>query len=317
MRKGIKRWTFGLLLITLLLNAVAYIHAYKFTHFTDASATRTRKPAELGFGEKVEALFLGVSNPRPANMAIPEHPYTTVTIPGDVQLECWQIDHPEPKGMMVIFHGYAADKSKMLDKSEFFYAMGFSTFLVDFQGSGGSDGNQTTIGFFESEQVRRVYDYLMENGVERIHLFGTSMGAAAILKSFDDDLYHPESLILECPFGSMYETTAARFRNMGVPTFPMADLLVFWGGVQNGFWAFSHNPAEYAAAVQCPVLLLYGEKDQNVSRAEIDAIYGQLNGPAQLRTYPESGHENYLVNSREAWEKDVADFLYLPPSKKE
>jgi dienelactone hydrolase len=65
---------------------------------------------------------------------------------------------------------------------------------------------------------------------------------------------------------------------MHVPAFPMAGFLVFWGGVQNGFWAFAHNPVDYAKKISCPTLLLYGEQDKNVSRQEIDAIYNNLSG---------------------------------------
>lgn len=43
------------------------------------------------------------------------------------------------------------------------------------------------------------------------------------------------------------------------PTFPMTGLLVFWGGVQNGFWAFGHNPTAYAKKISCPTLVLFTE----------------------------------------------------------
>jgi hypothetical protein len=89
----------------------------------------------------------------------------------------------------------------------------------------------------------------------------------------------------------------------------MASLLVFWGGTQNGFWAFSHNPAEYAKNVTCPTLLLYGELDKNVSRKEIDDVYRNLSGKKTLRTYPHSGHENYLINNKKEWLEDIASFL--------
>ena len=52
---------------------------------------------------------------------------------------------------------------------------------------------------------------------------------------------------------------------MHVPCFPMAYLLVFWGGTINGFNAFNHNPQNYASQVKCPVLLMYGLKDDKVS----------------------------------------------------
>jgi hypothetical protein len=70
------------------------------------------------------------------------------------------------------------------------------------------------------------------------------------------------------------------------PTYPLfsnAGLLDFWGGIQNGFWAFIHNPTEYAKKVRCPVLLLYGEKDNRVSSGEIDEIFLNLKGKKEQR----------------------------------
>jgi uncharacterized protein len=107
----------------------------------------------------------------------------------------------------------------------------------------------------------------------------------------------------------MYETVCARFNNMNAPTFPMAGLLVFWGGTINGFWAFGHNPTEYAKSIHCPTLLLYGEKDVNMSKAETNEIYQNLSGIKKLITYPLAGHENYLINYKTQCIGHVATFL--------
>jgi alpha-beta hydrolase superfamily lysophospholipase len=197
----------------------------------------------------------------------------------------------------------------MTDKSDAFIKMGYNTLLVDFMGSGGSEGNQTTIGYKEAEQVKSCYEYIKQRGDTNIHLFGTSMGAVAIMKAIQDYGIAPTSVLIECPFGSFYKTVCARFKIVGAPTFPVAELMVFWGGLQNGFWAFGHNPTEYAKAVNCPTLLLYGEQDNRVSRDEINEIYSNLSGKKQLATYPKAGHENYLLKYKEKWVKDVEIFL--------
>ena len=135
------------------------------------------------------------------------------------------------------------------------------------------------------------------------------MGAVAILKAMDDYKLKPAEIIIECPFGSMYQTTCARFHILHMPAFPMAGMLVFWGGIENGFWAFGHNPTEYAKAVTCPTLLLYGEQDNRVSRQEIDEIYNNLNGEKELKTYPLAGHEDYLNKYKLQWHEDVFHFM--------
>ncbi len=291
---------------------VAIFHSYKFTHFSDKAAQKTDKPEALSFGKKMQTLLFGVSNRRPENEEKPDN-YESIELHSNKKIECWYLnknnsDELIVKGTVVLFHGYSSEKSSMLDKAAIFDSLNYNVLLVDFMGSGGSEGNTTTIGFKEAEQVKTVYDYLKDKE-SNIYLFGTSMGAVAIMKAIKDYDLNPKGIILECPFGTMYETVSARFENMNVPTFPMAGLLVFWGGVQNGFWAFSHNPTTYAKKISCPTLLLYGEKDKNVSKSEIDAIFSNLSGKKILKTYPLAGHENYLNKYKMEWIQDVSNFL--------
>lgn len=305
----IKRSLWTLAILFVVMNVVAYFHAYKFTHFTGLQVTKTKSVEKLSAYDKVKILLTGIDNPKPSTLKHPEQEFETIYLKSNKTIECWSIKTDFPKGTVVLFHGYGSQKSSMLDKADEFLQLGYNAFLVDFMGAGGSEGNETTIGFKEAIQVKTVFDYITEKGEDKIYLFGTSLGAVAVLKAIHDYEISPQGIILECPFGSMYETTCARFRSMNVPTFPMAGLLVFWGGVQNGFWAFGHNPTRYAKKVRCPTLLLYGEQDEKVSREEIDEIYANLSGRKELKTYPQAGHENYLTDYREEWTQDVQVIL--------
>jgi len=213
------------------------------------------------------------------------------------------------KGTVLLFHGYGGEKSSMLEKSDIFNNLGYSTLLVDFMGSGKSEGNQTTIGYLEAEQVKSSFEYIKEKGEQHIYLFGTSMGAVAVMKAINDFAINPKSIILECPFGSMYKTVRARFNIMGIPSFPMAELLVFWGGIQNGFWAFSHNPTTYATKINCPTLLLQGGVDKKVSLEETQEIFKNIKAKKYLKIYKNAGHENYLLTYKQEWIKDVERFI--------
>ena len=308
-RTIIKRalWTVAILFAA--MNTVAFLHAYKFTHF-DNSTVKTKNAQSLGSFEKVKLLFTGIDNPRPTIQKLPARAFETISLESNKRLECWSIKAPASKGTVVLFHGYGSQKSGMLDKADEFLKLGYDTFLVDFMGAGGAEGNQTSIGFHEAEEVKTVFDYLVHAGEKKIYLFGTSLGAVAILKAIDDYGLKPEGIIIECPFGSLYKTTCARFKSLNAPVFPMAGLLVFWGGVQNGYWGFGHNPTAYAKRVTCPALLLYGERDEKVTRQEINEIYTNLPGRKMLRTYAEAGHENYLNKYRDQWVKDVQLVLH-------
>jgi uncharacterized protein len=306
-RKLVRRLLWFLLSLFILANVIAYMHAYKFTHFTNASIERTSN--HLSALEKIKIVFAGVNNPRPVNKRKPNHPYQTIEIKSNKELECWLIKADSSKGTVIVFPGYGGEKSSMLDKADEFLKLGYNTMLVDFMGCGGSEGNTTTIGFKEAQEVKDCYDYLIRNHFPNVSLFGTSMGSVAIMKAIKDYDLKPKSIIIECPFGSMYKTVCKRFQMQGIPSFPMAGLLVFWGGIENNFWAFSHNSEEYAKSIDCPTLLLYGEKDQKVSREEISTIFQNLNGRKTLVTYPLAGHENYLLLYKEKWTNDVKNFL--------
>lgn len=307
-KKFTKRLLKIIAFVFILMNIIALFHSYKFTHFSDKVSKKTDANT-LSAVQKAGVLFFGIDNPRPVNVEKPKQQYETIRIKSNKEIECWSIKTLNAKGTVILFHGYGGDKSQMLDKSDEFIAMGFNTLLVDFMGSGGSEGTTTTIGYFEAQEVKSCFDHLVKQGEKNIHLFGTSMGAAAILKAMNDYNIAPSSILIECPFGSMYKTVCARFRVMGAPEVPMAGLLVFWGGVQNGFWAFNHNPEEYAKNVNCPVFLMYGEKDNRVSREEIDAIYANAKGKKQLVLFPLAGHENYLNKYKEEWKTSVGSFL--------
>jgi len=309
--KKILKKTIGLLVVILFIamNVIAIFQAYKFTHFVNPDPSIQKRSKELSTTDKIKILFLGIDNERPMDDSLPKQKFETIKLQSNKTIECWSIKTDSAKGTVILFHGYVDDKSKELNKSDVFLKLGYNTFLVDFMGSGGSEGNQTTIGYKEAEEVKTAYDYLIKSGEKNIYLYGTSMGAAAILKAINDYNIKPKGILIECPYGSLYQATVNRFKLMGVPSFPLAGMLVFWGGIENGFWAFSLKPTDYAKAVTCPTLLMYGGKDQKVIPEETNDIYSNLNGWKELKIYPLSAHEDYLIKYRERWTRDVNTFL--------
>jgi hypothetical protein len=308
----LKQWL-GIFGITFfLINGITYFHAYKFTHFTENNVSKTKDPKKLSATEKIKTLLFGINNPKPINKRFPSQSFETVKLKCDNQtIEGWFIQTNSPKGSVILFHGYSGNKSSLIEYSDLFLKLGFNTLLIDFRGSGGSTGNQTTIGFKESEEVKTYFNYLQNKGEKNIYLFGKSMGGVAIMKAVHDYSLKPNGIILESPFGSAYQSACQRFKLMKLPDFPMAGLLVFWIGLQNGFWAFSHNPTEYAKTIYCPTLLLYGGKDDKVTRNEIETIYKNLRGKKELRFYPLAKHESYFIQYPKEYLNDLRFFIKL------
>ncbi len=281
--------------------------------FSPAGA-RTVAPESLTLAGKAWILATGVTLPRPTNTRTPQDAgldYQTHRLRGGglPALEIWRIPTTSSRPVVVMFHGYGSCKSELLAEALAFHEFDCETILVDFRGSGGSEGDETTLGVHEAGDVARAFEYARAAAPGRpIVLYGKSMGSAAILRAIATGQAAPDGVIVECPFDRLLSTVENRFSAMNLPAFPMARLLVFWGGVQLGMNGFDHNPVEYAAHVECPTLLLHGERDVRVTVSEIRSIYERLAGNKDLILFPDAGHESYLEVDPERWRAAIREF---------
>ncbi len=293
-------------------NALAYLHGRAMTHF--ATSGQTTSSDGLGWTEKLGVLVSGVRVRRAANDGTPADAglaFQTHHFAGGAGvLEAWVIEARRRRGVVLIFHGYSGSKSDFIEVARRLHEMGWTSVLVDFRGAGGSAGQDTSIGWHEANDVAKAVAWTRQNLNEPAPvLYGFSMGAAAVLRAVAVEDVHPRALIVEAAFDRMLSTVENRFHNLGVPAFPGAALLVFWGGVRHGFNGFAHNPARYAMAVTCPTLVLYGANDKLVTAAEADNVFNALAGPKYLHVFPHAPHEASRTVPREDWQSAFAPFL--------
>ena len=301
-------------MVFLALNALAYGHAWTMTHFKRGGA-RTGKPESLTLMQKAGVLAMGVQLPRPVNNRTPldfKMPFETWTIPVEagIELEAWNVPLVERRGVVVVIHGYADRKSSVLPEAKAFYNEGWQPVLVDLRGSGGSSGDTTSIGFHEGRDelaaVRFVRNKLPN---DKLILWGVSMGGAAALRAVGELGAPVDALIVEAPFATLRSAVYNRFTSLGVPALGLVDLLVFWGGEQQDFNGFRHNPVDYAKDVHVPTLLLLGDKDDRVLMPEGRAIFDALAGEKQFETFDGLRHESLVRGNRDRWVEVVRAFL--------
>ncbi len=298
-----------------LLNIAAYRHAAAMTTFVDGAAT-TDRPERLGVLDRMGVLLSGVEVRRPQNDSTPADfglAFSThdVTTSDDVTVELWHVPHDDARGVVVLGHGYSAAKSSVLTNAAALHEMGWASILFDFRGSGGSSGDHTTLGFHECHDVAAAMSFARGWADGRpVVLFGTSMGAAAALRAIAVADVRPDALIVEVPFDRLLNTVRARFELMGVPSWPSAELLVFWGGVQRDLDGFDHDPVRYAESVTCPTLLLHGSEDQRVSVEQIESIHDAFaTSQKSLHVFEGLGHEPYAVRRGDEWGGVLRPFL--------
>lgn len=304
----------ALLSFLMIVNLLAFMQARAMTRFVEAGE-RTGGPEQLSVLDRIGVLLSGVRIPRPINRRTPAElglPYESHRIPsaGGAALDGWFIPGGGERPIVALFHGYAATKSTLLEIAREFHRLGYPVLLVDFYGSGDSFGSGTTIGFKEAADIADVVAYSHRIWPKRgLILYGFSMGGAAVLRALATYGIEPAGAIIEATFDSLRNTARNRFWSMGLPASPFAELLLFWGGVQNGFNPFAHNPVDYARAVKIPVLILHGGADLRVPPAQAQSLAAAFDGNARLIVYEGVPHIPVAVAKRQEWRRDVADFL--------
>jgi uncharacterized protein len=300
LRRGNRKRLFQVVLVIFLsLNVLSYVGAYALTHFSSPAHWH------LGF-------------PRPTSSKLPSDvglEYVTQRIPiqQNEWLETWFIPAQSSvsSGTVLLFPGNGGSKAKqLLAPTEVFHHLGYDTLLIDFRGVGGSSGNTTTLGVREAKDVALALNYAQRSNFQRpFVLYGVSMGSAAILKAVAHEKVNPDAVILELPFARLLNAVKSRLRAVRLPTFPMAEMLVFWGSMQHRFNGFAHNPVTYARQVTCPALLLHGRLDRWTTVEEINQIFQNLRGSKQLTIFPNTGHSLLVTVDKEHWRRSVEQFL--------
>lgn len=302
------------LLLALGVNFIAFMQARAMTHFS-RGAERTASPEALNLAQKAWVVLTGVSVPRPQNDLLPTDLGMSFTVhhvrsADGTDLELWHIPTDHPRGLVVLCHSYAACKSTCLRPAQAFHDMGFDTLLTDFRGSGGSSGDETTVGYREADDIAAVVSFAQAQfAPKRLILWGQSMGASAVMRAVAVNRVPCERVILEAPFDRLLSTVENRFHAMRLPSFPFARLLVFWGGVRQGYWAFGHDPVEYASNITCPTLLNYGADDPRVTATQSEQIFARLAGEKHQLRFDHLGHGGFLELRPDEWRQAVAGFL--------
>ncbi len=310
--KWFKRLVYTVLALFILLNIMAAFHAYKFTHFY-ANIPPAKKPEQMSAGEKASAIFFGINYAKSKVVDSLQIAHDTVNIKtmDSVRLESWYIKaDSNAKGTILMFHGHGSSKSGIIREATAFHTMGWNVVMTDFRAHGNSEGEICTIGANEAKDVKAVWDFVKAKDEKNIVLWGISLGAATTLKAVHDFQLQPQKIILEMPFGTLTDAVKGRLRTMHLPEQPLSTLLAFWGGIEQGFWAFNMNPELFAADIKCPVLVQWGVGDKRVTEQETNTIFTNISSKEKtLVRYEESGHESLCKKENQKWMSSVGSFL--------
>ena len=209
-------------------------------------------------------------------------------------LECshWEpVERITDKIPVVIYmHGNSSARVEVLPQLSYLLSMGVAVFSFDFAGSGKSDGEYVSLGYYEREDLACVVAHLRAtNVVSTIALWGRSMGAATSLMfgSRDPSI---ACMILDSPFADLTqlaEEMVEKGRDQGivVPTFVVSMALrMITGSVKKQANVNIKNISPIAHADKCfiPAFFVAGEHDDFIKKHHAEAIYEKYAGDKNI-----------------------------------
>jgi len=126
---------------------------------------------------------------------------------------------------VIYLHGNGGGRLDALDTVRTLLPCGISVLALDFTGSGLSDGDYVSLGYWEKNDVATAVAYLRETGrVTTIGLWGRSMGAVtALLYTREDPSI--AAMVLDSPFCSLQRVAEELVCSMPISTIQRAPRL--------------------------------------------------------------------------------------------
>jgi hypothetical protein len=210
-----------------------------------------------------------------------------------LRLRSWVTRGDAARPAVVVAHGLGADLEDELEAASALRQRGHTVLLTDFRGHGGSEGEHTTLGGREREDVRAGITYLESQrlAASGVVLFGCSMGAVAALRAAVDR-NDVRAIIAEAPFDTYRETVAHHAQLIyglprWVPLIPLAIAVAEW---RAAFDADDVDAVDAARRVGAPLLAIVDGADPRMPEAVVRRLYDAHRGAKRLWLAPQAPH---------------------------
>jgi len=265
-----------------------------------------------------------VHSPHEKALDVPENygytDYENVSFPaGDdpnLTLRAWYFPpSPEKNGATIVYvHGFQAERSWLLSQARFMIDEGYGALLLDLRNSGESDGDTTYFGEKEWHDVEGAVDYLStrpEVNMSLLGIMGRSMGGGVVIRA-QAELQVFKFVIAQSTFTSVPDLVSDVVPlSTGLPAFPFAPMIVFFGKQQTGIDVNAVNSVnELQRFNNTPILIMHGTEDDWIPYSQGQALYESAKEPKQFYAIQGAKHFPVLDADPEGIKKVLLDFVH-------
>lgn len=234
-----------------------------------------------------------------------------VTFPSDsgANVHGWWCPIQNGRGAVLLLPGIRSNRLSMVDRARFLCRAGYSVLLIDFQATGETEGDHITFGWKESRDVLAAVDFLRHiDPTDGIAIIGSSLGGVAALLATPP--LKVDALVLEEAYPTIEIATRNRMENyLGRIGRMMTPILMNQLHRRLGVSASQLRPVDHIASVECPLLIISGEKDRSTRPSDTRMLFERARSPKQLWFVPNAGHVDLHRATEVDYESRVLAFL--------
>lgn len=244
-----------------------------------------------------------ISNVTPADFGL-EYEDITLKTGDNVELAGWFIPQKESNKVIIICHGYPADKGNLLGITEFL-APYYNLLLFDFRALGKSGGRFSTGGWNERKDFLVAVEFLKKKDFKDIGAFGFSMGGAVILMSDSRDI---KAMVTDSAYASLDSVLNLIFQNFGFMRRPFVWAMKLWSKLFFGTDLDAASPLKYISRIKTPIFLIHSEEDSQIPVEHAQLLY-RANTENELWIISGAEHGTSLASVRGEYERRVLEFF--------
>ncbi len=216
---------------------------------------------------------------------------------------------PNPKGVLLICHGYRQSKESLYSLLDIF--KDYSIFLIDFRSHGSSSDCLISFGLHESKDVVTACDFLKADPrTSGLPVFGLGMSMAcyALLKAQYEHGYF-KALILDSGFLNLEAQLTKKFKRFtNMPNFMAKFCKNIFQFMVNASLS-EMSPGDIISKIKIPVFIIHTDNDDIVSVDDAYRLFDLANDKKEIWIVKDSSHVKIFKDYPDLYSEKVKNFL--------